>query len=69
MRIDKLTCPHASYDSQMSIQCSKLGDYCAQQRWCAYKGWAVLTDRASECSARKDETHERKAKASKKRPR
>ena len=67
MKPAKLTCPHAKYDSQMHIQCEKTGDLCAHQRWCAYKGWCVLTDKADNCTARREETNERKTKAAPKR--
>ena len=46
MKPAKLTCPHAKYDAKMHIQCEKVGDMCAHQRWCNYKGWCVLTDQA-----------------------
>ena len=68
MKAAKLTCPYAKYDSHMYIKCEKAGDLCAHQRWCNYKGWAVLTDKADDCPARKEEKpNERKAPAAKKR--
>ena len=67
MKPAKLTCPHAKYDAKMHIQCEKVGDMCAHQRWCNYKGWFVLTDQADNCPARREETHEREVKATKKR--
>ena len=63
----KLTCSHAKYDSQMHIQCEKTGDLCAHQRWCAYKGWCVLTDKADNCTARRVESNEQKRQNSSKR--
>ena len=67
MRPAKLTCEHASYNQDMTIRCSKLGDACANQRWCAGKGWCVLTEHAGNCPARKGEDNGRKAKAAPKR--
>lgn len=64
----KLTCPHAKYDDKMHIQCEKVGDMCAHQRWCMSKGWCVLTDQADVCPARKEENdNERKTQTTKKR--
>ena len=67
MKAAKLTCPHAKYDAQMHIHCAKTGEGCAHQRWCAGKGWCVLTDQAGACPARREETNERKAETTKKR--
>lgn len=63
----RLDCPKAAYTADMTIQCSATGELCAHQRWCNGKGWALLTDQAGACPARKDDTSERKAKAAKKR--
>ena len=68
MKPAKLTCPHAKYDMQMYIQCTKTGEACAHQRWCIGKGWCVLTDGADTCVTRKEGKHdERKAETVKKR--
>ena len=58
----KLNCTHAKYNADMMINCAKRGEPCAHQRWCACKGWAVLTDQAGDCPARKDEGNGRKRK-------
>lgn len=63
----KLTCPHARYNEKMYIRCEKIGDMCAHQRWCAGKGWCILTDQADDCPARREETNERKTKTASKR--
>lgn len=67
MQPKTLTCPHAKYNSQMYINCEKIGDMCAHQRWCDGKGWCILTDQAGNCPARRDDINERKAKAAPKR--
>ena len=48
-----LSCPYARHDAQMMVDCTKRGEPCAHQRWCMSKGWAVLTDMAGNCPARK----------------
>lgn len=65
----KLTCPHARYNAQMTIDCTKTDDLCTHQRWCNMTGWAKLTDGAAACKAAKEEvkTDERKAAPVKKR--
>ena len=50
----KLSCPYARHDARMCIQCTKLEGACTHQRWCMSKGWAVLTDQAGKCPARKE---------------
>ena len=66
MKPAKLTCPYAKYGTGTSIQCTKLQDACAHQRFCIGKGWCVLTEQADRCPER-SESHERKAKTTKKR--
>lgn len=63
----KLTCPHARYNERMYIHCEKRGELCAHQRWCAGKGWCVLTEQAGDCPARKEKNDEREVKATPKR--
>lgn len=63
----KLNCPNAKYNSDMMINCSKRDEPCAHQRWCTCKGWAVLTDQAGNCPARKEEENGRKRKTAAKR--
>ena len=63
----KLTCPYAKYNSDMNIVCTKRDDLCAHQRWCMYKGWSVLTERADNCPVRREQNNERKAKTTAKR--
>lgn len=58
----KLICPYATYESNMYIRCGKVDNLCAHQRWCASKGWAVLTDMASRCTARTEPTDENNGK-------
>ena len=58
----KLSCPNAKYNSDMMINCTKRDEPCAHQRWCTCKGWAVLTDQAGDCPARKEEGNGRKNK-------
>ena len=53
----RLSCPHAHYGAGMTIECTKRGEPCAHQRWCMSKGWAVLTDQAGRCPARRDDYH------------
>ena len=68
--LPRLTCPHARYAEGMVIQCAKADDLCAHQRWCMSKGWAVLTDQAGNCPARKENDNNvprQNDKASKKR--
>lgn len=59
----KLSCPHARHDARMYIECIKREEPCAHQRWCMSKGWAILTERAGSCPARKDEIDERAEQA------
>lgn len=67
VRPAKLTCPNAKYNSRMYIECAKDGGECAHQRWCAGKGWCVLTEQAADCPARREDDHEQRAKTVKKR--
>lgn len=69
MKPAKLTCPYAKYNRHMLINCSKTGEACANSRWCATKGWALLTDKADDCPARKEENNDdkREVKAAPKR--
>ena len=69
MKPAKLTCPYARYNSKMYIDCAKTGEMCGHQRWCADKGWCVMTDGAARCKAASEEAepNERKAKTAKKR--
>lgn len=55
----RFDCPHARLNRDMVIDCAKRGELCAHQRWCMSKGWAVLTDQAGNCPARKDGSNER----------
>ena len=55
----RLECPNARYDSAMCIHCTLRDEPCAHQRWCMSKGWAILTDQAGNCTARKDDGNER----------
>ena len=59
----KLSCPHARHDARMYIECIKREEPCAHQRWCMSKGWAILTDKAGNCPARKDDDDERAEQA------
>ena len=59
--------PYARFDARMCIECAKLEEPCAHQRWCMSKGWAVLTDQAGKCPARKDDNHDGKTTAATKR--
>lgn len=55
-----LTCPRASYDGQMRIQCAG-GGLCGHQRYKPCKGWCVLTEQAGRCPLRtKGDSDERK---------
>ena len=51
----RLDCPHARHNREMYIECAKREELCSHQRWCMSKGWAVLTDRAGSCPARKED--------------
>ena len=51
-----LSCPRASYDGEMRIQCSA-GGLCGHQRYLRCKGWCVLTEQAGRCPLRKDDGH------------
>lgn len=59
----RLNCPHARHDAQMCIFCTLRDEPCAHQRWCMSKGWAVLTDQAGRCPARKEDDNERTQQA------
>ena len=59
MSTPTLACPHARYVAGMRIECERLKELCAHQRWCMSKGWAVLTDQAGRCPAREDDYCER----------
>ena len=59
----RLECPHARHNRDMCIICTKRDEPCAHQRWCMSKGWAVLTDMAGNCPARKDDGNERTQQA------
>ncbi len=48
-----LSCPRASYDGQMRIQCAA-GGLCGHQRYKPCKGWCVLTEQAGRCPLRKE---------------
>lgn len=52
-----LSCPEASYDGQMRIQCAAAGDLCGHQRFKPCKGWCVLTEQAGKCPLRKEKSH------------
>lgn len=79
MKPVKLTCPYARYNFTMHIDCMKTAGPCANQRWCAGKGWCVLTEQAAQCPAarpaakpagepaKEAKDNERKAKAAPKR--
>ena len=48
-----LSCPYATYDSNMRIKCEKQnGGLCANQKYRPCKGWCVLTEWAERCPAR-----------------
>ena len=51
-----LSCPRASYDREMRIQCGA-GGLCGHQRYKPCKGWCVLTDQAGRCPLRKGDEH------------
>lgn len=48
-----LSCPRASYDGEMRIQCAG-GGLCGHQRYLRCKGWSILTDQAGRCPLRKE---------------
>lgn len=48
-----LSCPRASYDREMRIQCTA-GGMCGHQRYKPCKGWCVLTEQAGRCPLRKE---------------
>ena len=67
MRPAALTCPYAKYGTDMYIRCTKRDDLCTHQRWCTGVGWCVLTDGATGCKARVEESETTKPHPKKKR--
>lgn len=52
-----LSCPFASYDDGMRINCSRTGARCGHAYFKRCKGWWVLTGQADRCPLRKEESH------------